>query len=311
MKKAIFTILYLVPSILFAGNSERAGFDFLRIDMGARPSAMAGAFVAVDGDVHGLFYNPASLIGISGRQAVFTYQNYLMDLNTGLAGYHIETGSGSHLAFGLAYLSYGEMQKTSVDGEILGTFSPGDFSITAAYADQLPFGLRYGVAVRFIQSKIDDYSASAFCGDLGLLYRIETQNLNFGISLSNIGKAFNAFLEKHEKLPSSLRFGMSKRLAHLPLLFNLNFIKYFDMESGNFWGLYWILGGEFTISENVWLRLGYHSRGREQKTEGGNDQLAGISMGLGLKVRNYRIDYALNVHGILGNVNALTISIPF
>jgi len=311
VKKTSFLILLLIPSLLLAGSPERAGFDFLRIDVGARPSAMAGAFVAVDGDMHGLFYNPAGLIGISGQQAAFTYQNYLLDLNAGFAGYHTEMGNGSHLAFGVTYLNYGEMQKTSVDGEVLGSFTPGDFSVTAAYANTLPFGLRYGIAVRFIQSKIDEYSASAFSGDVGLLYRIEDQDLNFGVSLLNVGKAFNAYLDTKEKLPTSLRFGMSKRLAHLPLLFNLNFIKYFDLESNIFWGMYWAVGGEFTISDNVWLRLGYHSRGREQKTEGGNDQLAGISMGLGLKIRKYHVDYALNVHGILGNVNMLTVSIPF
>ena len=69
MKKTFFLIFFLIPSLLLADSPERAGFDFLRIDVGARPSAMAGACVAVDGDMHGLFYNPAGLIGISGQQA--------------------------------------------------------------------------------------------------------------------------------------------------------------------------------------------------------------------------------------------------
>ena len=67
MHKTI-TALFLILLIVFftvpitAGESSgEAGYQFLRTYSGARPSAMAGAFISITGDIHSIYFNPAGL----------------------------------------------------------------------------------------------------------------------------------------------------------------------------------------------------------------------------------------------------------
>ena len=46
---------------LYASGPGTTGAEFLKIRIGARASALAGAFTAISDDVNGLFWNPAGL----------------------------------------------------------------------------------------------------------------------------------------------------------------------------------------------------------------------------------------------------------
>ena len=71
------------------------------------------------------------------------------------------------------------------------------------------------------------------------------------------------------------------------------------------------MGGEFTISENFFLRWGYNSRGSEEKVGAGSDRLAGISLGLGIKYKTYRFDYSFATYGAMGGMHFLTAGMTF
>jgi len=308
----IVFLLGLTPHFLWAGeNGGRAGFDFLRTDMGARPAAMAGAFVAVVGDLHGLAYNPASLVGTRDKESTFTYLDHLLDFKSGFVGFSKSFDGVGQLGVGIFYMNYGEMRRTDPDGEDLGSFMPSDFVLSVAHSDSFSMGLRYGVAVKYIQSNIEHYTAKGVAVDFGLIYRIPSQLLNIGLSVLNLGKSVQAFVDKLEKLPISYRVGFSKRLVHLPLLLNFNLIKYQYDQSSLFWGLYWALGGEFTITDYFFLRGGYNSRGREEKVGLNNDRFAGASLGFGIRWRQYRLDYGYSSYGAFGMMNYFTLTIPF
>jgi len=98
------------------------------------------------------------------------------------------------------------------------------------------------------------------------------------------------------------RAGLSKALAHLPLLIGLNFYKYNDEP----W--YFALGGEFTITPNLFLRLGYDSYGRDLGVDSSKDTLAGAALGAGFLWQNISFDYAYSSLGALGSLNRFTIS---
>jgi hypothetical protein len=116
-------------------------------------------------------------------------------------------------------------------------------------------------------------------------------------------------MDTHERMPTSFRLGFSKRLAHLPLLLGFNLLKSVDRQSSAFWGLYWALGGEFTLTDHLLLRLGYTSRGQEQKAGWGPDRWAGVSLGFGLRFGRYRVDYGFRSQGILGQENLFSIGL--
>jgi len=305
----IIIISMLIPFVLWAEDG-RSGFDFLRWDMGARPASMGGAFTAVSGDLYGLRYNPASLVGSHNRDVSFTYLNHLFDINSGFVGFNQSIGRFGLMGLGVFYTHYGEMRRTDITGENLGSFAPMDLAVTMAVADSLPGGFQYGVSLEYIYSRIDSYSSSAIAGGVGLIYHIPSQNMNLGLSVTNAGGALSSFVKVKEKLPLTYRLGVSKHLAHLPLLLNFDLIRYQYEESGKLGGFYWALGGEFTLSESVYLRWGYNSRGSEEKVGATSDRFAGVCFGLGFRFEGYQVDYGFNAFGVLGARHFLTATIP-
>jgi hypothetical protein len=312
IRREIILVFGILPFLLLGQeNGGRSGFEFLKTDMGGRAAGMGGAFVAVIGDIYGISYNPAGLVGTPDQEVTFTYLDHLLDIKSGFVGFHKNVGRFGDLGIAVLHANYGDFQKTDNQGQNLGNFAAADYVISATYANYLPFGLRFGVSIKYIQSKYDVYSAGAVAGDLGLIYRISNQDFNIGLAVSNLGTATKAFVDIYEKLPLTYRLGFSKRLAHLPLLLNFNFIKYHYQNSKIFWGLYWALGGEFTISEHFFLRWGYNSRGSEEKVGASSDRFAGLTLGLGIHYKMYRFDYAYATFGAMGGVHFLTVAIAF
>ncbi|MBN1780604.1 PorV/PorQ family protein [bacterium] len=303
----------LFPAIIFmsAGQvyaSRGSGFEFLKTSFGARPAAMGGAFICGDGDLSSMSTNPAGVAGLQRNTAVFTYMNTFADFQTGNAAYgHVFRGQHI-LGISMAYMNYGSMDWTDAyTGEVTGSSAPGDFLIQAAYARRASHGFSYGVSAKYIRSQIQNYSADAVAMDAGLLYHIEKQQMNLGLSVTNLGKSTSAFIRVKENLPLACRAGLSKTLAHLPLTLHLQLLRYQYQESDMLLGMYWALGGEFKISERSFLRWGYDSIGQEQKVDSDKDRFTGISLGFGTMIRQIAIDYAVSFHGVLGSIHQFTV----
>ena len=311
IQRSILIPFFLFPLFGYAGEGGGStGFDILRQPVGGRPAAMGGAFTAVSGDLYGLAFNPAGLADVKDREVALTYVDRFMDIKSGFIGYGQALGAGGRIGFSVAYTNYGEMRRTDVTGNDQGGFTPGDFVVTAGYASRLTMGLRYGIALKYVYSKIDQYAAGAVAADIGILYPVENQNASIGLSILNVGASTDAFVEAKEKLPLAYRLGASTRLAHLPLLLSFHLIRYHYEESDLFLGLYWALGGEFTITEHFFLRWGYNSRGSEEKTGANEDRFAGVSLGLGFRFRDMRLDVGMGSHGALGMMSHFSFLMP-
>lgn len=306
--KKIYCIAILIVTMSmtsFAG--DMAGFNFLRTHVGARPAALAGAFVAIPGDVHSLYFNPAGIAAITGRETAITYLNHVLDFHSGFVGYAQPFGSYGTIGVGINYIDYGLFDETDRNGEKLGrTFGANSFVVNSALGQEVFKGVYAGISFKYIRSEIDQFTAQAYAFDFGAIYVVPfTDNLNIGVSVSNVGQATSAFIETKEKLPLLVSAGFSKRLAHLPLLINMVINKYSDAD------FYFGLGGEFSLAEGLFLRIGYNSTGIEQKVEGDLDQVAGGSVGFGYNWKNFSFDYSLSSLGEVGSLNRLSFSANF
>lgn len=301
------SLLLLLPNVTVpAGSGSSAGFEFLRTHIGARPSAMAGAFVSAAGDIHAMYFNPAGLATLPGRTVSATYLYHLLDFQSGFVGYSQALRGVGQFAVGIAYMNYGEFETTDVNGQKLGHFNAGSLAATTALARRINDELSVGAAVKVIHSSIDSYSSTALAVDIGLIYQAPFfGGIDFGLGAFNLGQALTAFIDSKDPLPFNLAAGFSKKLAHLPLEYFVAVNKYIDDE------VQLRLGGEFTLSEGVFLRLGYTSLGREQKIGASGDQYAGLSAGLGLHWRQLQFDYALSSFGAIGYLNRATFSYSF
>ncbi len=304
MKKITFCVLIvLLYTITALGYSAATtGFQFLKTQVGARPAAMGGAFVAISGDVSALHYNPAGIAVFSQRIAGFTYTNDLLDFNSGFIGYvQPQVGKGN-LGISILYKDYGDFAKKDQNGEDLGTFGAGSVALNGSYAMQVAENLYLGATAKYIRASIDNYSADAVALDAGILYFMPNHELTIAAGVYNLGKATSAFVTTKDDLPMNLRVGASKKLAHLPLLISGNVYKYSD-EAVQF-----ALGGEFTLSEYLLFRLGYDTIGKKMHVDSSDDTMAGIAFGFGFLWKKIKVDYSNTSFGALGSLNRFTIS---
>ena len=287
-------------------SSGTAGYEFLRTHLGAKPSAMAGAFISIPGDIHAIYFNPAGLAPIAGRLASATYLNHVLDFQSGFVAYTQPIRRIGQVAVGINYMNYGDIDRTDVNGDKIGSFSSGSFVVTSSLGRSINENLMAGVSAKFIYFSIDEYISTAIALDFGMIYKVPfIEDMNVGFGIFNAGQALTAFIDHKDQLPINFVLGFSKKLAHLPLEYCISANKYIDDD------IQINIGGEFTLTEDVFLRLGYNSLGRELKIGADGDQYAGISLGLGFQWKQIQFDYGLSSFGAIGYLNRATFSYRF
>ena len=270
---------------------------------------MGGAFVAMPGDVHDIFYNPSGLSLISSRVGTFSYLKHVLDFQSGFVAVAQPVENLGRFGAGLQYFNYGTFQKADASGNQLGTFGASNVAVTLSYANSLfspneaslSSNIHYGLSVKFIYSKIANFSSTAMAADFGFTYETPIQNLVVAGGVFNVGKSFSPFINTKETLPLNYRLGFSKILAHLPLQLSAEGYKFAGEKPG------FAFGGEFTITQNFFLRFGYNSIGKDQKLGLSQDKFAGISFGTGFIWNGYHLDYGFTASGAIGNLNRLSI----
>jgi hypothetical protein len=307
MRKFIYVILLLTVSIgnIYA-DAGTSGFEFLRTEYSSRSAAMGRAFVAMRGDLNGLFHNPSSLAFTDEQQFMFNYVDHLIDFGGGFAGYSQRLSGFGQVSASVIWLDYGDFDETNDFAQKTGrTYGAYNMAFAVSYADKLEEYFSYGVTLKYIHSKIDLYTANALALDFGLMYEAPFEdNLFFGISLLNVGKPIDAYIDTKETLPLSLRIGFSKKLAHLPLEININ-LNDLNVSENDIWDRLakFSIGGEFTLSELLCLRLGYENELHSDLKTGKDDGFAGVSLGFGLHWKAYRFDYGFSSFGALGSIH--------
>ncbi|MCL4707527.1 PorV/PorQ family protein [bacterium] len=299
----------LFPAMSFA---QSAGYTFLRTPVGARQAAMAASFISISKDAHSIYYNPAGLADMSNRAATFGYINNILDVQDFFGAYVMPHKQGSY-GFALQYTDYGEFKRTNEFGEELGNFGANNVIAYLNYSRAHSERLLVGGNLKYIRSALADFSSDAFALDLGVIYHSSLfDNFDFGAGVFNLGRVRKTFDGLKEDLPLNYQFGISKRLAHLPLLYSLTLVAYPDPgKVVQFEEVQFRAGGEFNLSQNAYLRLGYNTLGRDQKVGTDSDRFAGLSIGLGLDYRQYKFDYGMSSFGEIGNLNRLSMSIIF
>lgn len=303
----IVILLVLSVNVLYSGSSSKnAGYHFLRTYSGARPSAMAGAFISISGDIHSIYFNPAGLATIDKPIASVTYLNHLLDFQSGFVAYSRPLKSVGTLAVAMNYMNYGEFSETDINGDEVGTFSAGSYYLTTSLARKINKDISVGGSAKIIYSTIDSYSSSAIAADFGVIYHVPfIPDLDLGAGIFNLGAVMSTFIDEKDPLPLNFALGFSKKLAHLPFRYSVTASKYIDDD------IQVNIGGEFMPSEGVFIRLGYNSLGRNQTLGATGDQFAGVSLGLGMNWRQYQFDYALSSYGAIGYLNRISFSYIF
>lgn len=304
-------VLFLAP-----GGALRCGdntvFNFLRNDVGARAAALAGSFNTIQGDPDVMFYNPAGLASLQSSHGSVGFFKHLLDVNAGHLSYSTEFDGIGRFGAGILFTNYGTFDETDLLGNTTGSFGANDIALSIAYALPLEDNLFVGGAVKFIYSGIGDYSSTGLAADLGVLYTIPESRFAIGASIRNLGAQLSAYNTTREDLPLDAGIGASIVPKGLPLLLNVGVHRLTD-DADDFLDRFrsFTVGGEFTLSSVVRLRIGYDNARRKDYKIGSSADLAGFSAGLGVLVSGYDVNYALSSLGKAGLLHRVSVSTTF
>lgn len=310
MVVATLAATLFLASLGFAGSNST--FDFLRTDVGARAGALAGSYASMTNDPTTLFYNPAGLSTLETPAGSIGFFKHLLDINSGYVVYSQPYEDLGYFGVGIVYMNYGSFTRTDELGNQLGTFSSNELAVSLGYSNVLEEHFSYGVNAKFIYSGIAEFSSTALAADFGILYTIPDERITLGVSLRNIGTQLSKYASTRESLPADLTVGASVVPKGIPLLLNIGFHK-LNEDAASFGSRFksFSVGGEFTLSRVIQARIGYNNEQRQDLKTGTSAGLAGFSGGVGITVKEYKLDYALSSLGSIGSLHRITIGTTF
>ena len=309
----LVTLLILSSSKLIS-QTEIPAFDFLRVEPGARASSLAGAFDTYTDDPNAMFYNPATLSTITQNKVSGGFGKYLLDINFGTLAYAQKYKDIGWFGLGVKYFDYGSFDRADENGAATGeTFGANDLMVSVGFSNYIYEVVNYGVTVKYVYSGIAEYKSSAVALDFGLLYLIPEQQIGIGLGVNNLGAQLDSYIDTKEKLPLDLRVSFSKKLEHTPARISVTFSKLNESREKLIQHIKsFAIGGEFTFSEHVAVRLGYNNEKRQDMKLGTSLGIAGFSTGLGIKFADkYMFDYSLNSLGKVGSTHRVNIGYIF
>jgi len=308
MKMIWILIVVLAASRAFA----QSAYDFLNLDVSASEAALAGSVMSRTDDPTGFYYNPALSVGSKDRAVTFGFLKHVLDINAGylFSTFHLQ--DKGYFGFGVGYINYGSFTTTDDNGNEYEPFSAGDVLVTANYSNFLAENFSYGFNVKGIYSSIATSKSAAAAFDAGLYYNFPANMFGIGFSIQNVGGQLNPYISERENLPFDVRIGISKQLEHLPLVLNFAFQRLADpgLNTSNKLRSF-VLGGEFLLSDNFHVRIGYDNLLHQQMKLGLTSGIEGLSFGVGLKFLGYGFDYSYSSWGKIGTLNRINITTSF
>jgi len=289
------------------------GAQFLELGVSARSMGMGGAFTAVADDISAVYYNPAGLTSLLGREVMVTYIDLPADVQYGFAGVGFPLESiGGVLGVGAYALTSGEMiertYSNGVDDPLTGiegtgrTFAWNDLALSVGYGRYLTDRFSIGFTVRYIGEFAHDYSASSWSADVGVNYSTGYRGFKLAMAISNFGPDLK-MIEKDYPLPINFRFGgainVVDGLDHVVTLAAEGSHPADNLEKYN-------AGIEYIFKERFILRAGSRF----------NYDTDGFTAGGGLRIPygdegEMRVDYAYQDFGILTEVHRFTLALAF
>ncbi len=318
----IVLLALLLPLGVKAQTGERL-FPFLELPTSVLAASNGGQLVASPvADLNLVYHNPALLGPAMSGQVAFGYMNYMADINTGSVSYCRNINENSRWMAGIRGINYGSMPWTSETNELLGETLAQDMVLTGAYAWQLSDTWRAGGSFNLIYSALDVYTSTAIAVDLGLYYEQSDRLFTAGMTVSNLGSQLSSYDGTYERMPWDIRLGVSKKLAHAPLRFNLtahhltqtslSYVNRVDTRDLNVADQIFsrLVGGvDFVPSDQVLFSLGYNYRRVRELGIGQRTFFGGFSAGMLLTFKQVKAGASFARYHAGGN--SLLMSLTF
>ena len=303
-----------IGSVAYAEGGGSSAYDFLNIPTSAHAFALGGSAPAlIDDDVTLADQNPALLGPELEKQVAFNYMMYMQSGNFAGLRYGMAAGEHGAWAIGMRYLNYGSITRYDQEGFTDGsTFSPQDLVVEGSYSHDFTDRLRGGINMKMVYSNYDGRSAFAMAADLGINYFDPEKDLSLSVVLRNAGGQLKRFYNTYDRLPIDLQFAYMQGLGSSPFSLAITVtnltrwkLPYYshgggdngnglELKSGflsNFFR-HLIFGLQFQPSDKFYAALAYNYKTRTDMSAYSRNFLSGFSIGMGLRVKSFRVSLA-------------------
>lgn len=330
LRLVIFSVLFITAILTVSGQAPKYSNEFLAIGVGARALGMSNAVISTSSDVTSGYWNPAGLnIQSMDVQGALMHAEYF----AGIAKYDYAAVSvriDEKSVAGLSVLRFGiddipnTLELIDSDGNIrydrISSFSAADYGFLFSYARKPGIeGMYFGANMKILYRKTGDFArAWGFGFDAALRY--DLGQWHFAASGKDITSTFNAwrfntselqevFANTGNEIPENsleltlprLILGTSREITiseKFGMLAEMNADITFDgkrhvLIGTNFMSIDPHLGFEFDYKKIVYLRMGM---GQVQFIPGFEKNKSfdfQPTIGLGVRLKNFHIDYAL------------------
>ena len=286
--------LALLAPVPLRASGGADPYGFLLLDANARAAALGGAYTALGTGAGSLAYNPAGLARTESNEVSFMHNQYFQ----GVTQEYLNLASPLGLGASLNYLSFGDVQRTTLDhpaGDGLGQTSLSDLALGLGYGRKLTDDLSVGVGGRYIREVIDQTPRDNASFDLGGHYVVpRLSGLSVGAAVQNMGPTVS-YDQAQENQPLTWRLGGAYRRDWLGASHALAL----DVVKERNDSAYVSVGVETRVLKMLALRLGYNQS---------NDAGVGITAGIGCRIHDFDFDYAIVPFGALGYSNRLSVA---
>jgi hypothetical protein len=318
---AIFMLLS-IPVSAALKKVAQTGLQFLKVDIGARSSGMAGAFTMAGCDANAMFYNPAGMANLKSSFDLFAGNvAWIGGIQYNAAALAKSLGKWGTVGVSAIYCDYGDdirgtrVSSNSKGYEDTGNLDVGAYSVGLAYARSLTNKFTVGGQIKFAQEHLGENilvangpivenKASGVAYDFGTIFYPGFKSFRLGMSIRNFSNQFkyqkNAF-----QLPLTFTLGFAMDVLDFlgehtnPLLVEIDAVHPRDYTERI------SVGAEYELMNIVSVRAGYRYNYDEE----------GLCVGLGLKYTlnglGLKFDYAYSDLGVFDAVNRFALGISF
>jgi hypothetical protein len=277
--------------------STITGGAFLLVPVGARAAALGQAAVTEAGTTEALFWNPAGLAEL--KHSELALHHYATFFGNGEAVVLAVPTSALGVFTVAGYVvDYGTLDVTTFSGVQIGTVTPRNVELAAAYSTPIVGGLSVGIEYKLIQFRVDcsgDCSqvptavGTTHAVDIGVRYVLPTATpVVIGAALRNFGFDLQVNNEAQaDPLPTRLAVGIAWMVVRPPSgVDGLDVRVLADVQGALGEGSLapaTLLGVESGVRDLVRFRVGYSFL---------ESNAHGPSLGIGLKLGRVGLDLA-------------------
>ncbi|WP_322549531.1 type IX secretion system protein PorQ [Flavobacterium psychraquaticum] len=334
-KKRILFYFLLISTTGFSQIGGKYVYQFLNLAQSPRQAALGGKTVTVvDYDVNQAFYNPATINAKMHNRLSASYGSYFGEVSYGSAAYaytydrHLQTFHA-----GVSYINYGTFEGRDELGDLTSDFTGSEAALSLGYAYNLPWTDMYiGANAKLISSTLESYNSWGAAVDLGFLYVDVDNDINYGLSVRNIGFQIKPYADTREELPLSIDAGISQLMENVPIRWHLTLenLQQWNIAfsnpnraEGNLDGgskeekvsffnnalRHVIIGAELFPEKGFNIRLGYNFRRAEELRIVDQRHFSGISAGFGLRFGKVKLDYSYSRYTVAANTSLFGLTI--